>query len=102
MNFLPLFKGMGFKNLGDIHRLIKNYGDAAYQMSCYQIGLSDIDIISSSLAPQNLCIAYILKSGGGKLGVSMMLEAINGKSESNEMMAEMLVQQAESLPFMNQ
>lgn len=102
MNFLPLFKGMGFKNLGDIHRLIKNYGDAAYQMSCYQIGLSDIDIISSSLAPQNLCIAYILKSGGGKLGVSMMLEALNGKSESNEMMAEMLVQQAESLPFMNQ
>ncbi len=68
----------------------------------YQIGLTDLDIISSSLAPQDLCIAYILKSGGGKAGVRMMFDALGGTHEANEAMAEFLVEQAKSLPFMNQ
>ena len=99
---LVVLKGLGFKTLGDINRFIKEYGDAAYQIATYQIGLTDLDIISSSLAPQDLCIAYILKSGGGKAGVRMMFDALGGTHEANEAMAEFLVEQAKSLPFMNQ
>ena len=102
MPFLPVFKALGCKTLGDISRLIKEYGEGAYQIACYQIGLTDLDIISSSLAPQDLCIAAILKKGGGRAGIRMLLDELNGPSGSNEAMAEFLVEQAASLPFMNQ
>ena len=100
-NFLALFKAMGFKTLGDIARLVKDYSDAAYQIACFQMGITDLDILSSSVAPQNLCTAYILKNGGGRSGLKMMLDALNGASEGNEFMADYLLEQSKDLPFMN-
>ena len=100
--FLPLLKELGFKTLGEVSNLIKNYSDAAYQIACFQIGLTDIDILSSAVAPQNLCTAYILKNGGGRAGLRFMLDILNGPNESNEGMAEFLVDQTKDLPFMNQ
>ena len=102
MPWLAVFKGLGFKTLGDIDRLIKNYGEAAYQIACYQIGLTDLDIVSSSIAPQNLCVAYALKSDRGKAGVRYIFDLLSGESEANELMAEMLMEQSKDLPFMNQ
>ena len=99
--FLPLFKTMGFKTLGDLDALIKDYSDAAYQIACFQMGMTDLDIVSSSVAPQNLCTAYILKNGGGRAGLKLMLDALNGPSESNEFMADYLLEQSKDLPFMN-
>jgi hypothetical protein len=101
MPYLPVFKSMGLKSLGDIASVIKKYSDGAYQLACYQIGLTDLDIISSSIGPQDLCIAYILKNGGGKAGIKHMFDTLNGESDSNEMMADMLMEQAKDLPFMN-
>jgi ppGpp synthetase/RelA/SpoT-type nucleotidyltranferase len=101
-NFLPLFKAMGFRTLGDIDSLIKNYSEAAYQIACFQIGLTDLDILSSSVPAQNLCTAFILKNGGGKTGLKFMLDTLNGPSENNEMMAAFLVEQTKDLPFINQ
>ena len=100
--FLPLFKAMGLKTLGDIDALIKNYSEAAYQIVCFQMGVTDLDIFSSSVAPQNLCAAYILKNGGGRAGLRLMLDTLNGPSEGNDAMASFLMEQAEDLPFMNQ
>lgn len=99
--FLPLFKAMGFKTLGDVAKLVKDYSDAAYQIACFQMGITDLDIVSSSVAPQNLCTAYILKNGGGRAGLKLMLDALNGPSESNEFMADYLLEQTRDLPFMN-
>ncbi|MBR5034308.1 MAG: hypothetical protein IKX71_03300 [Bacteroidales bacterium] len=100
--FLTVFKALGFETLGDIDKMIKEFSDAAYQIACFQLGLTDIDILASSLAPQNLCTAYILKKGGGRLGLKMMLDALNGVSESNAAMADFLLEQSKDLPFMNQ
>ena len=99
--FLPLFKAMGFKTLGDIDALIKDYSEAAYQIACFQMGVTDLDILSSSVAPQNLCTAYILKNGGGKAGLKLMLDTLNGPSDSNGFMADFLLDQTKDLPFMN-
>lgn len=101
MPYLAVFKGIGLKTLGDIASLIREYSEGAYQIACYQIGLTDLDIISSSIGPQDLCIAYILKNGGGKAGIKYMFDLLNGESESNEMIAEMLLEQSKGLPFMN-
>ena len=100
--FLRLFEAMGFKTLGDIDALMKNYSEAAYQIACFQIGLTDIDILSSSVALQNLCIAYILKNNGGRIGLKWMLDTLSGPSGGNEAMADLLVEQTKDLPFMNQ
>ena len=102
MNFLTIFKALGCQSLGDISRLIKVYADGAYQIACYQMGLTDLDIISSSLGPQDLCIAFILKNGGGKPGLKRLFDNLNGPSEANDAIADFLVEQAASLPFMNQ
>lgn len=102
MPYLEVFKLLGCQNLGDISRLIRNYTEGAYQIACYQIGLTDLDIISSSLGPQDLCIAYLMKTGGGRAGIRYLFDILNGKSDSNDAIAAMLMEQAPSLPFMNQ
>ena len=101
-SFLPLFNIMGFNTLGDVDALVKDYSDAAYQISCFQIGMTDIDILSTSVGPQNLCMAFILKNGGGRAGLKRMLDILNGSSPGNESMAAFLAEQMQELPFMNQ
>ena len=101
MPYLALFKLLGFKTLGDVADLIRDNADAAYQLACYQISLTDLDILSSSVGPQNLCIAYLLKRGSGRAGIRLMLDTLSGASESNDMMAEYIVEQAKGLSFMH-
>ena len=100
--YLAVFKGIGCNTLGDVRNIINNCSEGAYQIACYQMGLTDLDIISSSISPQNLCIAYILKKGWGTGGVRYFFDLLNGKQKSNETVAEMIVEQAKDLPFMNQ
>lgn len=101
MNYLSVFKLLKCNTLGDIDELIKKNADAAYQIACYQMGLTDLDIISSSVGPQNVCIAAILRSGAGKLGLKFFFDELNGSSDSNEAMAEFVMQETKDLPFMN-
>ena len=102
MNYLPVFKALGCSTLGDVSRIIKDFSEAAYQIACYQIGLTDLDILSSSIGPQDICIAFILKNGGGKLGLRRLFDELNGPAASNESLAEFLLAEAANLPFMNQ
>ena len=102
MPFLTLFKGLGCKTLGDIVDMIRKYSEGAFQIATFQIGLTDLDIVSSSIGPQDLCIAYLLKQGSGKAGIRLMFDTLNGKSESNDMIADLIMEQAKDLPFMNQ
>lgn len=101
MPYLTAFKVLECKTLGDVDQIIKKYSEGAYQIACYQMGLTDLDIMTSTVGPQNLCIAYILKTGGGKAGICNLFDNLNGHSESNEIMAELLVEQADDFPFMN-
>lgn len=101
MPYLTVFKALECKTLGDVDQIIKKYSEGAYQIACYQMGVTDLDIMTSSVGPQNLCIAYVLKSGGGKDGICNLFDILNGPSESNDVMAELLVEQAKDFPFMN-
>ncbi len=102
MPFLALFKTMGCDTLGDVADIIKHYSEGAFQIATYQIGLTDLVIVSSSIGPQDICIAFLLKQGSGKAGIKHMFDTLNGKSEGNEVIAEMIMEQANDLPFMNQ
>ena len=102
MPYLAVFRALGFHTLGDLADLIRDYSDAAYQIACYQISLTDLDILASSVGPQNLCIAYLLKKGSGRAGIRLMLDTLNGQSESNDMMADFILEQAKDLSFMHE
>lgn len=101
MSYLAVFKFLNFKTLADIDNLIRENGEDAFQLAVSQLGGTDIDIITSTVAVQNLCIAYILKKGAGKTGLVKMFEVLNGKSDYNESRAARVYDRAVRLPFMN-
>jgi hypothetical protein len=41
-------------------------------------------------------------NGGGTAGLRKLFDTLNGVNESNEMMAEYIMDQARELPFMNE
>lgn len=82
--------------------MIKENYDDAYQLALSQLGSTDIDILSSNIGLQDLCIVHVLKAGGGKKGLEWMFDMINGKSEHNSDMAQMVYEQAKKLAFMDQ
>ena len=100
--YLRVFKLLDCKTLGDVDRIRKQYTEDAYLLARHQLGNTDLDIISSAVGVQNICIVYILNSGGGKLGIIRMLDAINGHNSQNEELAEMIYRQAIALPFIKQ
>ena len=89
------------ETLGDVDRLIKENSEDAYKLAAYQIGNTDIDIISSTVAIQDLCVVSILKRGGGAGALKHMFDILGGRSDNNRVRAERILNTARQLPFMN-
>lgn len=98
--YLKVFKLMDFKTLGDLDKMLKEDSDDAFQLAVHQIGNTDLDIISSTLAVQDLCIVHILKNGGGTLGLVKMFEVLNGPSDYNKDRANRIMEVASHLPYL--
>lgn len=97
--FLPILEGFGLETLGDLQRFIDSNSEEAYQLAVSQLAITDLDILSETIGLQNLCIAYILKTGGGRVGLKWFYDTIYGVQNSNEMLADMMFEQASALPF---
>lgn len=100
--YLQVFKSFNFETLGDVDRLIKQNSEDAYRLAVYQIGNTDIDIISSTVAIQDLCVVFLLKKKSGVGGLKHMFDILGGRSENNRERAERIVNTAMQLPFMNE
>lgn len=98
--YLRVFIALGCKTLGDVDRLRQQYTEDAYGLARHQLGNTDLDIVSSSVGIQNVCIVRILVTGGGKIGLTRLFNALNGESPQNELLAEMTYNQAMNLPLM--
>jgi len=97
IRYLRVFKALGCNTLGDVERLKKQYQEDAYRLARHQLGNTDLDIISSAVGAQNICIVCILATGGGKLGLVRLFDALNGHNTQNEAIAEMTYEQAKNL-----
>jgi ppGpp synthetase/RelA/SpoT-type nucleotidyltranferase len=84
MRYLTTLLKMDFHTLGDIERLIKDYSDDAYKLALHQLSSTDLDILALSVALQNLCLVYIIKKGGGEVGLRIFYDAVFGQSSYNE------------------
>ena len=100
MPYLKLLESFGLETLGDVQRFIDENSDDAHQLALSQLALTDLDILSSSAALQYLCLVYVLKHNGGLEGLTSVYDIINGKSDANGMLANMMLEQAKTLPFM--
>ena len=100
IRYLRVLKALKCNTLGDVERLIRKYEEDAYLLARHQLGNTDIDIISSALGLQNICIVCILSTGGGKIGLVRLFDVLNGHNSQNEALAEMTYNQAKQLPFM--
>ena len=98
--YLKVLKALGCKTLGDVSRLRNEHEEDAYALARHQLGNTDLDIVSSAVGLQNICIVYILKQGGGKIGLLRFFNALNGHNSQNEELAELTFKQAGNLPFM--
>lgn len=101
IRYLKVLKELGCNTLGDVARLRNTYEEDAYALARHQLGNTDLDIISSAVGLQNICIVCILSQGGGKIGLLRFFNALNGHDSQNEELADLTFKQASNLPFMN-
>ena len=102
LGYLKVLQGLGFKTLGDVEKLKHDYSEAAYQLALHQLGGTDLDIISSSLALQDLCIAYLVQNGYGEKDLAQFFEAIQGPGPYNQARAQRIIQLAAELQWPTQ
>ena len=99
MSYLPVLESFGLETLGDVQHFIEENSDDAYQLALSQLAVTDLDILSSNTALQYLCLVYVLKHDGGRDGLKSFYDLINGESDSNGMLADLMMEQAKTLPF---
>ena len=100
MPFLPILESFKLETLGDVQRLISENADDAYQLALSSLAFTDLDIISENVGLQNVCIVHALKEGRGRFGIIKLFEKLHGTRNDNEAIADVVIAQAASLPFM--
>lgn len=97
VRYLNILVQMGFKTLGDIERMIKENSEAAFQLAVFQLAGTGLDIVTNSLAIQNLCIVSLIKKGYGELGLKFFYESLYGPNDYNEQRAKRTMEQAKKI-----
>lgn len=97
MPFLKVFLSLGCKSLGDIEDIRKEHSDDAFRLAVFQIGGTDLDIISSTVAVQNLCLVAAKAKGAGLMGFKWILDELYGESANNQLAAERILNQLQKL-----
>ena len=100
MSYLPVLESFGMETLGQVQRFIDENSEDAHQLALSQLAITDLDILSSNTALQYLCLVYVLKHDGGRDGLKSLYDLINGENDANGVVADMMMEQAKTLPFM--
>ena len=100
MSYLPVLESFGLETLGDVQQFIDENSDDAHQLALSNLAITDLDILSSNTALQYLCLVYVLKHDGGRDGLKSLYDLINGENDANGMLADLMMEQAQTLSFM--
>ena len=92
LRFYEILIDLGVKTLSEVEQMRIDNSEDAYKLSLAQLGGTDIDIISSSVAIQNILIIYALKQKKGKEYLTHLLDAISGRSVSDAYVEKVLDQ----------
>ena len=100
MSYMPVLESFGLETLGDVQQFIDDNSDDAYQLALAQLAVNDLDLLSSNTALQYLCLVYVLKHDDGRDGLKRLYDLINGENDANAIAADIMMEQARTLPFM--
>lgn len=99
-SYTAVLQNLGLKTLGDVLRMNKVCCDDAYELARHKIGNTDLDIMSSSVGLQNLCIIYLLRQGKGEKELVELFDEIKGLSDKNVRDAEQIMELVRDLSFL--
>ena len=97
--FLPILEHFGMETLGDVQRFISENAEDAYQLALSQLAVTDLDILSSNVGLQNLCLVHVLKQGGNRDDLIYIYDKLNGQQSANGLLADAILKQGATLPF---
>ncbi len=80
LKFYETLVDIGIKTLSELEEMRIENSEDAYKLSLLQLGGTDIDIISSTIALRNILTIYILKKGGGKEELKSLYASMFGSS----------------------
>jgi putative GTP pyrophosphokinase len=83
LSYRPIFSNFGIKTLGDLDQWIKHNSEDAYLLARNQLGSTDIDIIASNVAVENLCIAHLLHKGASVDELTQLFDMLDTPSKYN-------------------
>ena len=92
LRFYEVFVELGIKTLSEVEQMRIDNSEDAYKLSLLQLGGTDIDIISSTVAIQNILIIYVMKKGYSREELKLMLEKITARSVSENYLDKILEQ----------
>ncbi len=101
MPYLPVLESFGIETLEDVQHFIDENSEDAFQLAVSQLAVTNLDILSSAKALEYLCLVYVLNHDGGRKGLKFIYDTINGESDTNNILADMILEQARTLSFMN-
>ena len=99
-NLMPYYNvllHMNMKTIGDIVKMCNEYSESAYQLALLQLAGTGLDIVTYSVAVQNLCIVLILKKGYGEAGLVRLFEALYGENDYHQQRAKRIYEQAQKI-----
>ena len=99
-NLMPYYNvllHMNMKTIGDIVKMCNEYSESAYQLALLQLAGTGLDIVTYSVAVQNLCIVLILKKGYGEAGLVRLFEALYGENDYHQQRAKRIYDQARKI-----
>ena len=91
-----------FVELNPFERL-NNRIAAVNQAEIYPVSMMPyLPLLESFGMETYLCVVYVLKNYGGRKDLKFIYDTINGKNDANEILADMILEQAKSLAFMQE
>lgn len=95
--FYAIFISIGIKTLSELEKMRIDYSEEAYKLSLLQLKGTDLDIISNTLALQNLCIVYIVKKGGGETELLNLYNHIYGEKPFHASIVKKTLEQTKGI-----
>jgi hypothetical protein len=80
LGYRPAFEMLEFSTIGDLKRMVDEDSERAFDLAERQLGGTGLDIVSSTVSLQNLCVAHAFKMGMGEVGLRLLFESLGTSS----------------------